>query len=118
MRGIRTLLRGVFGHCLMCGRGRVFNSFYGLNPACSQCGAHFHQDGSPTVGAMIITMFVPILLGFSGGVVLVIAVGVDDVMLGLLAWLLILTVVSAIFYRFACGLWVGITTLPGANEKG
>ena len=53
---------------------------------------------------MIITMFVPILLGFSGGVVLVIAVGVNDVMLGLLAWLLILTVVSAIFYRFACGL--------------
>ena len=34
---------------------------------------------------------------------IVISVGVNDVMLGLLAWLLILTVVSAIFYRFARG---------------
>ena len=97
--------------------GRVFKGFYGLNAACATCGARFHQDGSPTVGAMIINMFVTILLGFIGGVVLVVSVSVDDLMLGLLAWLLMLTVFSAIFYRFARGLWVGITTLTGANEE-
>lgn len=113
-----ALMRGLFGRCPACGRGQIFNSFYGLNERCSYCKNRFHQDGSPTVGAMIINMFVTILLGFIGGIGLVLVVDVDSLMLALLALLVALGIFSSIFYRFARGLWVGITTLTGANEEG
>jgi uncharacterized protein (DUF983 family) len=112
------LARGFFGRCPACGRGRVFKGFYDLNATCASCAARFHHDGSPTVGAMIITMFITILLGFGGAIPLVISTTPDTLMLGLALWLVALTVFSAIFYRFARGLWVGITTLTGANEEG
>ena len=117
MRGVMILLRGILGRCPACGRGQVFHSFYGLNSTCSMCGNRFHVDGSPTVGAMIITMFVTILLGFIGGILLVI-MWPEQVLWGLAGLLTGIAVSSGLFYRVARGLWVGITTLTGANDEG
>ena len=118
MRGLLTLMRPLWGRCPACGGGRVFKGFYALNAACDRCGARFHQDGSPTVGAMIINMFITMLLGFIGAIPLVIKTTPDTLMLALLGWLAGLALFSTVFYRFARGLWVGITTLTGANEEG
>ena len=118
LHGLLTLLRPLWGRCPTCGRGRVFKGFYALNAACERCGARFHQDGSPTVGAMIITMFITMLIGFIGAIPLVVNTPPDSLMLALLAGLAGLAAFSTVFYRFARGLWVGITTLTGANEEG
>jgi len=117
MRGILTLIRPLWGRCPACGRGRLFKGFYDLNTTCASCGARFHQDGSPTVGAMLINMFITMLLGFIGAIPLVINTTPDTLMLALLFWLVGLALFATVFYRFARGLWVGITTLTGANEE-
>ncbi|MBP8252146.1 MAG: DUF983 domain-containing protein [Herpetosiphon sp.] len=117
LRSLLVLLRGFFGRCPRCGKGRVFAGFYALNSTCSVCGTPFHHDGSPTVGAMIINMFVTILIGFIGAIPLVINTAPDQLMLAVALWLLVLIVFAVIFYRFARGLWVSITTLTGALEQ-
>ncbi len=116
MRGVLMLLRGLAGRCPACGRGKVFNSFYGLNSVCARCGNRFHIDGSPTVGAMIINMFITILIGFVAGILLVLWVPAEQLLWGLAGLLLVMALFSALFYRIARGLWVGITTLTGAYE--
>lgn len=112
LRLFRALLLGALGRCPHCGRGQLFRSFYGLQPACAVCGTRFERTGNQSTGGMAINLVVTILLGFAGGILLVLHYP-DFVLQGLLIMLAGLTVFHLLFYRPAKGLWIGLMELTG-----
>ena len=115
MRIIQALLRGLIGRCPVCGRGHMFRSYYDLRQECPVCGTWFERTGNQSTGGMAINMVFTILLGFAGGILLVLR-WPEHVWLGLGILVLGLVLFQLIFYRFAKGLWLGITALTGDME--
>ncbi len=115
IRFFQALLRGFFGRCPVCGRGRMFRSFYGLRERCEYCGTEYERTGNQSTGGMAINLVVTILLGFIGGIILVLR-WPDAVLPGLALLIVVLTLFHIVFYRCAKGLWLGITSLTGDME--
>ena len=112
MRIIQSLLRGFFGRCPVCGRGKMFKSYYGLREMCPVCGTHFERTGNQSTGGMAINMVLTIFLGFALGIMLVLSTP-EHIWRDLALLSLGLIIFHLIFYRFAKGLWLGITALSG-----
>ena len=56
---IATLVgRGVRKRCPMCGRGKVFRTFFKMNPSCPSCGYMFERESGYWTGAMIVNIAV------------------------------------------------------------
>ncbi len=54
-----TLLgRGLRKRCPMCGRGRVFRTFFRMNERCATCGYPFEREEGYWTGAMIVNIAV------------------------------------------------------------
>lgn len=114
-RFLLALMRGFIGRCPLCGRGRVFRSYYGLNEGCTHCGVVFEATGNQSTGGMGINIVLTIFLGFIGGIFLVIYAP-DHGGLGLAGLLAAMTLFHIIFYRFARGLWLGVMVMTGDLE--
>ncbi|GAA5526472.1 DUF983 domain-containing protein [Herpetosiphon gulosus] len=112
-----AMLRGFIGRCPLCGKGKLFRSYYDIHPTCSACGVGYEATGNQSTGAMGINIVLTIFLGFIGGIFLVIYAS-DQLMQGLLALLLVMSIFHIIFYRFARGLWLGLMVATGDLETG
>ncbi|MBP8252149.1 MAG: DUF983 domain-containing protein [Herpetosiphon sp.] len=117
LRFFLVLLRGFFGRCPLCGKGKLFRGYFALQQHCSHCGVEFEATGNQSTGAMGINISLTILLGFIGGVFLVIYFG-DNLMLGLGILIAVMAIFHILFYRFARGLWTGLMVMTGDLEHG
>jgi uncharacterized protein (DUF983 family) len=52
--GWTLLWRALGKRCPRCGRGRIFASYFRMNPRCSECGAVFWVDQGEWLGAFVI----------------------------------------------------------------
>ena len=52
------ILRGLRKHCPMCGRDRVFGTFFRMKESCSKCGYRFEREDGYWVGAMVVNIAV------------------------------------------------------------
>ena len=52
--GWTLLWRALGKRCPRCGRGRIFASYFRMNPRCSECGAVFWVDKGEWLGAFVI----------------------------------------------------------------
>ena len=50
--------RGLRKRCPMCGRSKVFQTFFRMNPRCSQCDYTFERESGYWTGAMIVNIAV------------------------------------------------------------
>ncbi|MBA3469123.1 MAG: DUF983 domain-containing protein [Herpetosiphonaceae bacterium] len=107
-----ALLRGFTGRCPLCGRGRLFRSYYKVRDRCESCNVQFEPTSGQSTGAMAINLVLTIIIGFVGGIFLVLYAP-DRLGAGLLALLAVMTIFHIIFYRFARGLWLGIMVATG-----
>src|SRR5579872_5412891 len=62
-----ALLRGFFGRCPACGKGKMFRAFLKVNDSCSECGEELHHhraDDFPAYLVIVIVghILVPIIL--------------------------------------------------------
>ncbi|MBX3480657.1 MAG: DUF983 domain-containing protein [Caulobacter sp.] len=57
-------LAGATGRCPRCGKGKLFDGFLGLAPACSACGASFEQADSGDGPAVFVILIAGFLLAF------------------------------------------------------
>jgi len=48
--------RGLRKRCPSCGRGKVFSSFFRLNPRCSVCGFRFEREPGYWTGAIAVNI--------------------------------------------------------------
>src|SRR5688500_10288158 len=54
MNASTIFLRGLFGRCLHCGKGRIFSGIYAIHPECSVCGLRFANMPGDFTGAAYI----------------------------------------------------------------
>ena len=52
------LARGLRKRCPMCGRSKVFRSYFGMNQGCPKCGYTFERESGYWTGAMIVNIAV------------------------------------------------------------
>ena len=114
--GILALWRGFWGRCPVCGFGIMFRTFFGMNEGCAKCGRRYEGTGNQSTGAMGISLFVTLTLGFTGGVLLVIYLP-NILAIALAIWLISLAIFQAVFYRLSRGLWIGILCITGAMDE-
>ena len=114
-RFILALWRGLIGRCPQCGRGKLFKSFYGIRERCAVCDVQFERTGNQSTGGMAINLVLTLMLGFAGGIWLVLR---DPNAIFPQLFILIggLMVFHVLFYRPAKGLWLGLTSLTGDME--
>jgi uncharacterized protein (DUF983 family) len=106
----RTVVwRGLKLRCPVCGRGKLFKSYFVMNPACSTCGVSFAREHGQWVGSLDINTF---LTAF----VLMIGVGFGplwSLWTSLLVWCSAAVLVPIATFRFSRGLWTAIVHLTG-----
>lgn len=107
-----ALFRGFIGRCPLCGRGRLFRSYYKVRERCETCNVQFEPTSGQSTGGMAINLVMTILIGFVGGIFLVLYAP-ERLALGMLALLVVMAIFHLLFYRFARGLWLGIMVATG-----
>ena len=93
----------------MCGKGRLFRTYFGMNDHCSCCGVGFAREHGQWVGSLDINTF---LTAF----VLMIGVGFGPlwpVRTSLIVWCTAAVVFPILSFRFSRGLWTAIVHLTG-----
>ncbi|MCC7348029.1 MAG: DUF983 domain-containing protein [Variibacter sp.] len=53
-----ALLRGFFGRCPHCGKGKLFNAFLKVNHDCAVCGEEFHHQRADDAPAYFVILIV------------------------------------------------------------
>ncbi len=107
-----ALFRGFIGRCPLCGRGRLFRSYYKVRERCETCNVQFEPTSGQSTGGMAINLVMTILIGFVGGIFLVLYAP-ERLALGMLALLVVMAIFHLLSYRFARGLWLGIMVATG-----
>lgn len=107
-----AMMRGFVGRCPLCGKGPLFASFYRVHERCSACGVRYEPTSGQNTGAMAINLVMTIVLGFIGGILLVLYMP-EQLFVGMAAMIAILALFHIVFYRFARGLWLGMLVATG-----
>lgn len=104
-----VLWRGLKLRCPVCGRGKLFRSYFVMNERCEQCGVGFHREHGQWVGSLDINTLAVALI-------LMIGVGFGplwSVRTSLLVWCSAAVVIPLLTFRFSKGLWTAIVHLTG-----
>ncbi len=106
----RTVVRrGLALRCPVCGKGKLFKSYFVMNPGCSCCGVSFAREHGQWVGSLDINTFVTAF-------VLMIGVGFGplwSLSTSLIVWCSAAVLVPIVTFRFSRGLWTAIVHLTG-----
>lgn len=107
-----VIWRGLTKRCPSCGAGRLFGSWFKLNPACHRCGMDFDREPGWWIGAIIMnTAGAELLFGvyFVGGLVLTWPdVPWTPMMVG---GLVLMATFPVFFYPFSKTLWLAVDML-------
>ena len=106
----RTVVwRGLRLRCPVCGRGKLFKTYFVMNPNCSTCGVSYAREHGQWVGSLDINTFVTAFI-------LMIGAGFGplwSLKTMLLVWCSAAIIVPIATFRFARGLWTAIVHLTG-----
>ena len=101
--------RGLRLRCPVCGEGKLFRSYFVMNPSCPVCGVGFAREHGQWVGSLDINTFV-----VAFGLMIASAFSPDwPLPVTLAVWGTAAVVVPLITFRFARGLWTAIVHLSG-----
>jgi uncharacterized protein (DUF983 family) len=101
--------RGLKLRCPVCGEGKLFRSYFVMNPSCPVCGVGFAREHGQWVGSLDINTF---LTAF----ILMACVGFGplwDVKTSLIVYVSLAIVFPIVTFRFSRGLWTAIVHLTG-----
>lgn len=104
-----VLLRGLALRCPVCGKGRLFKSYFVMNSTCSCCGVSFAREHGQWVGSLDINTFVTAFI-------LMIGVGFGplwSLSTSLIVWCSAAVLFPIATFRFSRGLWTAIVHLTG-----
>lgn len=94
--------RAVRLRCLLCGQGRLFASFWRLNPSCSACGLEFNRERGYFAGGMelhwLLSFVIPIV-GYT-----IFRTSIPQIWL----WMLFAAAFALGFYRHSRSFWMCI----------
>ncbi|HKF45306.1 MAG TPA: DUF983 domain-containing protein [Thermoanaerobaculia bacterium] len=106
----RTVVwRGLKLRCPVCGKGKLFRTYFAMNPNCSTCGVSFAREHGQWVGSLDINTFVTAFI-------LMIGAGFGPLWplkTMLLVWCSAAILVPIVTFRFSRGLWTAIVHLTG-----
>lgn len=106
----RTVVwRGLRLRCPVCGRGKLFRTYFRMHDHCACCGVGFAREHGQWVGSLDINTF---------GVAFLLMIGVAfaprwPLPVSLAVWCTAAVVVPLITFRFSRGLWTAIVHLTG-----
>ena len=104
-----VVLRGLRLRCPVCGKGKLFKSYFVMNTNCSCCGVFFSREHGQWVGSLDINTFVTAFI-------LMIGAGFGplwSLKTSLLVWCSAAVLVPIATFRFSRGLWTAIVHLTG-----
>jgi len=106
----RTVVwRGLKLRCPVCGKGKLFRTYFAMYPNCSCCGVFFAREHGQWVGSLDINTFVTAFI-------LMIGAGFGplwSLSTSLIVWCSAAIVVPIALFRFSRGLWTAIVHLTG-----
>ncbi len=105
----KVVWRGLRLRCPVCGKGKLFRTYFGMNDHCACCGVGFAREHGQWVGSLDINTFVTAF-------VLMIGVGFGPlwtVRTSLIVWCTAAVVFPILSFRFSRGLWTAIVHLTG-----
>lgn len=105
----KVVWRGLRLRCPVCGKGKLFKTYFRMNESCSTCGVGFAREHGQWVGSLDInTLAVAILLMFGA------AFGPQwSLPTMLVVWGSAAVIVPLLTFRFSRGLWTAIVHLSG-----
>jgi uncharacterized protein (DUF983 family) len=101
--------RGLRLRCPVCGKGKLFRTYFTMFEKCSPCGVGFAREHGQWVGSLDINTFV---VAFA----LMIGVGfapLGSLKVSLAFWCSAAILVPLVTFRFSRGLWTAIVHLTG-----
>ncbi len=104
-----VLLRGLRLRCPVCGKGKLFRTYFRMHDACSCCGVRFAREHGQWVGSLDINTFV-VAFGLS-----LASIFAPDwpIPITLAVWGAAAIVIPLVTFRFSRGLWTAIVHLSG-----
>ena len=105
----KVIWRGLRLRCPVCGKGKLFRTYFRMHEACSCCGVRFAREHGQWVGSLDINTF---LTAF----ILMACVGFGplwDVKTSLIVYVSLAVVFPIVTFRFSRGLWTAIVHLTG-----
>lgn len=101
--------RGLRLRCPVCGKGKLFETYFRMHPICSCCGVGFAREHGQWVGSLDINTFVVVF-----GLMIASAFSPDwSLPVTLAVWGAAAIVVPLVTFRFVRGLWTAIVHLSG-----
>ena len=101
--------RGLRLRCPVCGKGKLFETYFRMFPSCSCCGVGFAREHGQWVGSLDINTFV-----VAFGLMIASAFSPDwPLPVTLAVWGSAAIIVPLITFRFVRGLWTAIVHLSG-----
>lgn len=105
----KVVWRGLRLRCPVCGKGRLFRTYFAMYENCTCCGVGFAREHGQWVGSLDINTF---------GVALLLMIGAAfspswSLRVSLIVWCTAAVIVPLITFRFARGLWTAIVHLTG-----
>ena len=102
--------RGLRLRCPVCGRGRLFKSYFVMNRTCSVCGVGFAREHGQWVGSLDINTLLTavVVMGLAG-----FGPMWDDTRTTLLVYVAFTVIFPILSFRFSRGLWTALVHLSG-----
>jgi uncharacterized protein (DUF983 family) len=105
----KVVWRGLRLRCPVCGKGRLFRTYFRMYDNCSVCGVGFAREHGQWVGSLDINTF---------GVAVLLMIGAAfspswPLAVSLEIWCAAAVIVPLITFRFSRGLWMAIVHLTG-----
>ncbi|MEP6995837.1 MAG: DUF983 domain-containing protein [Acidobacteriota bacterium] len=105
----KVVWRGLRLRCPVCGRGRLFRSYFVMNDRCACCGVGFAREHGQWVGSLDINTLLTAVVVMAG-------VGFGPLWplrTSLIVWCTAAVVFPIVSFRFVRGLWTAIVHLTG-----
>jgi uncharacterized protein (DUF983 family) len=104
-----VLRRGLRLRCPVCGKGKLFQTYFRMREACTCCGVRFAREHGQWVGSLDINTFV-----VAFGLMIASAFAPPwPLPITLVTWGGLAIVVPLVTFRFSRGLWTAIVHLSG-----
>ena len=109
------LKRALSLQCAVCGKGRLFQSFWDVHPNCPDCGLDFMPEEGYYVGAMYVNYGVTACIGLPLQLLALPYFPIATIVVAGIAFALIF---SIWFHRYAKSLWLAMETYVVSHTGG
>jgi uncharacterized protein (DUF983 family) len=101
--------RGLKLRCPVCGKGKLFRTYFAMNDLCSCCGVGFAREHGQWVGSLDINTLLTAVVLMAG-----VAFGPEwPIAQSLAVWCTAAVVFPIVSFRYSRGLWTALVHLTG-----